>query len=116
LAIPTSATENTAVTRVDMLLLPSGSDVTELVVAVLLTLPADWPGGMPTTRVNTADAPFASELVLLHDTIPVEPACGIEQVQPDGGVTDWKVSGLTIVSLIDGSAAADGPWLVTVIV
>src|SRR5580704_5317745 len=71
------------------------------------------PEGVPvftwSTKVKLAVAFRASVVLSVQVMVPVAPTAGLTQVQPAGGVMDWKF-------VLGGAVAAAGPLLVTLCV
>ena len=101
-----SADAVTVVSTVSVLLVGSGSDVVDVIVAVLVS-DAAWLGAV-TTRVNVVAAPaFQVALVHVTETLPV-----LLQVQPPlDALTLTKVTPAGRVSVTVTFAASEGPLL-----
>ena len=92
-------------------LLPEfGSDVALDTPALLLMLPV-VPGATVVTSVNVAVPPFANEAAV-QLIAPVVPTAGVVQLNPAGGVIDWKSSDTGSASVKATFVAVLGPPLV----
>jgi hypothetical protein len=87
-------------------------------VAVAVAVSAMFvPDGVPAftckTRVKLAVA-FRARLAMVHVIVPVPPTGGwVPQVQPAGGVTDWKLVFGGVLWVNVTAVAAAGPRFVT---
>ncbi len=110
--------ELTAVTAVAELFETTVSGVVVEAVAVLVMVAPGWvPALTRTTRVKLTLAPGARSAAAVQLIAPVPPTAGtVPQVQPAGGVMDWKVVPVGTLSARAGFAAGLGPLFVMPIV
>jgi len=102
-----------AVTGAVLVLLPElGSEVALVTPAPLLIVPVA-PGAAVVTMVKVPVPPDGNDGAV-QVIVPVEPADGVVQFQPGGGVIDWKRSDDGSVSVKTRFDAPSGPPLVSV--
>ena len=102
-----------AVTTGALVLLPEfGSEVALVTPAPLLIVPVA-PGAAVVTIVNVPVAPDGNDGAV-QVIVPVVPAGGVVQFQPDGGVIDWKRRDDGRVSVKTRFDAPSGPPFVSV--
>lgn len=105
----------TTTEAVALLVVRLGTMLPALAVAVsAIVVPDGVPAFTCNTSVNPTGEPTAKVLPSVQVIVPAAPTAGVVQIQPPGGVMDWKfVLGGVVWISVTGAVAATGPSLVT---